>query len=161
MHFSPHLNRSFIIFCVLTIACLSFTPVANGQGHRTKVGDDSAPVMKEFRGISIGMTSDEIRKKLGNPTDKGDEQDFFVINEYETIQVVYDKSHKVSALSFDFSTGARDVPDPKIVFGLDVEAKADGSIYKMVRYPKAGYWLSYNRTAGQQALTSLTFQRID
>ena len=154
-------RRNFSFLCLGVMAFLLLAILGNAQGHRTKVGDDENPVMKEFRGVSIGMTADDVRKKLGNPTDKGDEQDFFVLSEHETVQVVYDKTHKVSALSFDFSSGARDVPDPKTVFGSDVEAKADGSIYKMVRYTKAGYWLSYNRTAGNQALTSLTFQRIE
>lgn len=145
---------------LLLILCMLAAVVANAQTHKTRAGEDD-PVLKEFRGVSIGMTSDEVRKKLGNPSDKGDEQDFFVLSENETAQVVYDKAHKVMALSFDFMSGASEVPTPRVVFGTDVEAKPDGSIYKMVRYPKAGYWLSYNRTAGQQGLISVTFQRID
>jgi hypothetical protein len=132
------------------------------QGQKSSSArEEPAPFLTEFRGIGIGMTSDEVRKKLGAPSDKGDEQDFFVLNDNETVQVVYDKTHKVMALSFDFSRGARDVPTPKAVFGSDIEAKPDGSMYKMVRYPKAGYWLSYNRTSGAQGMTSVTFQKID
>jgi hypothetical protein len=107
------------------------------------------------------MTADEVRKKLGNPSDKGEEQDFFVFSPNETAQVLYDKTRKAMAISFDYMTGAREVPTAKVVFGSDVEAKPDGSIYKMVRYPKAGYWLSYNRTAGNSPLTSITFQKIE
>ena len=157
---SPSKSQALLRLFLLGLA-LVLPATANAQGQRTKVGEDENPVMKEFRGVSIGMTADEVRKKLGSPTDKGEEQDFYVLSDHETVQVVYDKSHKVMALSFDFSNGASDVPNAKAVFGADVEAKADGSIYKMVRYRKAGYWVSYNRTAGTQALTSLTFQRID
>jgi hypothetical protein len=145
---------------LLTAASLLLTFAVSAQGHRTKVGEEQ-PVMREYRGVSINMTADEVRKKLGDPSDKGDEQDFFVLTDHETLQVVYDKSKKVMALSFDFSTGAREIPNPKSVFGADVEVKADGSIYKRVSYQKAGYWVSYNRTAGEQGLTSLTFQRIE
>lgn len=160
-HLAISVQNNLLNLSALTCFLLLFALTGFAQSHRTKVGDEETPVMREFRGVSIGMTTDEVRKKLGNPSDKGDEQDFFVLSDHETVQVVYDKTKKVMALSFDFSSGASDVPNPKAVFGSDVEAKADGSIYKLVRYPKAGYWLSYNRTAGDQGLTSLTFQRIE
>jgi hypothetical protein len=55
--------------------------------------------------------------------------------------------------------GGSDVPTPRSIFGADVEAKPDGSIYKMVRYQKAGCWVSYNRTAGDAPLVSITIQK--
>jgi len=60
----------------------------------------------------------------------------------------------------DFLTAGATVPTPKQIFGSDVEAKADGSAYKMVRFTKAGYWLSYNRTGGSTPMTSITLQKI-
>src|SRR5262245_9291440 len=61
---------------------------------------DDDPVFAEYRGIQIGWLADEVRKKLGNPADKGDEQDLFVFNEKEMCQVVYDKTtRKVTAIS--------------------------------------------------------------
>jgi hypothetical protein len=107
------------------------------------------------------MLADEVRKKLGNPSDKTEEQDLFVLNDHETAQVVYDKTHKAVTISFDFTATARDVPTPKVVFGTDIEPKPDGSMYKMVRYPKVGYWLSYNKTAGNSPLISITFQKLN
>ncbi len=155
------LSIRFITLVICGAFALGFSATVSAQGHRTKVGEEEGPVMRDFRGVSIGMTADEVRKKLGNPSSKSDEQDFFVLGEYETVQVVYDKGHKAIALSFDFSTGAQNIPNPKAVFGAEIAPKPDGSIYKRVSYPKAGYWLSYNRTAGEQALISLTFQRIE
>jgi hypothetical protein len=141
--------------------------IANGQGRRAAGGatpapaDDSASTsFREYRGIQLGMMTDDVRKKLGDPKDKGDEQDFYVFNDTETAQIVYDKAtHKVVTISADFiNTGA--ALTAKQVFGAEVEAKADGSVYKMVRYPKAGYWLSYNRTSGSSPLTTITLQKI-
>jgi len=121
--------------------------------------DEASPAFSEYRGIQLGMVSDEVRKKLGDPRDKGEEQDFWVFNEEEMAQVVYDKTHKVITISADF-TNANKAITAKQVFGSDIEAKADGSVYKMVRYPKAGYWLSYNRTGGSAPLITITLQRI-
>ena len=123
-------------------------------------GDDELALFHDYRGVQLGMTSDEVRKKLGDPKDKGDEQDFFVFNESEMAQIVYDKTHKVIAISADFLTAGDKVPTAKQVFGGVVEAKADGSMYKMVRFPKSGYWLSYNRTGGTPPLTTVTLLKF-
>jgi hypothetical protein len=121
--------------------------------------EDASPSFNEYRGIQLGMISDDVRKKLGDPRDKGEEQDFWVFNEEEMAQVVYDKTHKVITISADFTNATKAIT-AKQVFGTDVEAKADGSVYKMVRYTKAGYWLSYNRTGGSTPLTTITLQKI-
>jgi hypothetical protein len=84
-----------------------------------------------------------------------------VFDEKETAQILYDKTGKVITISVDFMVGANDVLTPTQLFGGEIEAKADGSKYKMVRYPKAGCWLSYNRTAGNQPLITVTLQKID
>jgi len=112
-------------------------------------------------GIQIGSLADEVRKKLGSPADKSEEQDFFVFNEKETAQILYDKSGKVVTISVDFMVGADGVITPKQIFSGEIEVKPDGSMYKMVRYPKAGCWLSYNRTAGAQPLVTVTLPKID
>ena len=150
--------------CVVIIAAAGFT-LSNAQAPRRVVAshsaaEDPSPLFLEYRGVQLGMTTDEVRKKLGDPREKGDEQDFFVFGESETAQVLYDKTHKVTAISADFMTAGNKTPTAKDVFGADVEAKADGSVYKMVRYPKAGYWLSFNRTSGTSPMTTITLQRI-
>ena len=107
------------------------------------------------------MTTEEVRKTLSNPNDKSDEQDFFVFNDNESAQVFYDKSHKVFAISVNFLKDARELPTAKVVFGADIAPKPDGSIYKMVRYPKSGCWVSFSRTAGDSPLTTVTLQKIE
>jgi ABC-type microcin C transport system permease subunit YejE len=136
--------------------------LAQGTGQRRAVANqEDGPIFSEYRGVQIGMSADEARKKLGHLKDKGDTQDFFVFSDNETAQVVYDAAtHKVVTLSVDFMSGAADVPLAKAVIGSDIQAKPDGSMYKMVRYAKAGYWVSYSKTAGDSPLTSVTIQKI-
>jgi hypothetical protein len=151
----------FVTFLVATAGMLLALNTANAQRKATgQTATDESPLFQAYRGIQLGMATDEVRKKLGDPKDKGDEQDFFVFNDTETAQIVYDKMHKVVTISADFLAPGTDVPTAKQVFGSEVEAKADGSIYKMVRFTKAGYWLSYNRTSGASPLTTVTLQKI-
>lgn len=126
----------------------------------TLAGEEESATFKEYRGVQLGMATDEVRKKLGTPKDKSDEQDFFVFGDNESAQIVYDASHKVITISADFLSTGNTVPTCKQVFGSEAEAKADGSMYKMVRFTKAGYWLSYNRTSGASPMTSITLQKI-
>jgi hypothetical protein len=135
---------------------------ARGAGQKKTKDEEESPVLSDYRGVQIGMTADEARKKLGRPKDKDDKGDLFVFNDNETAQIVYDAAtHKVVTVSVDFLSGAAAVPVARAVVGADVPAKPDGSMYKMVRYPKAGYWVCYSRTAGDSPLTSVTMQKIE
>lgn len=159
------LNRALLVAVSLTIAGTTFAQTTTPSKNRTATGGPAAggeePVFLDYRGIKLGALADEVRKKLGNPANKGDEQDYYMFGEKETAQVLYDKAtNKVTAISVDFMSGARDVITPQQVFGSDIETKPDGSKYKLVRYPKAGYWISYNRTAGDNPVVTVTIQKL-
>jgi hypothetical protein len=152
----------FVCAAAAVLVLISFTSL-NAQTRKVAAAPsttDELIVFKDYRGIQLGMTADEVRKKLGDPKDKGEEQDFFMFSDSETAQIVYDKTHKVVAISADFMNPGNSVPTAKQVFGSDVEAKADGSLYRLVRYTKAGFWVSYSRTAGDAPLTTVTLQKI-
>jgi hypothetical protein len=145
-----------------TLTFIVLVPVTSrAQRTRTSPDEPESPAFSDFKGVRIGMTAAEARKKLGAPRDKSDEQDFYVFNDTQAVQVFYDKARAVSAISIDFMDGASAIPSAKDVLGTDAEAKADGSVYKMLRYPKAGFWVSYNRTAGSAPTTTITMQKID
>ena len=156
MAVKPSSNKWARTLCVVALISLA----SSGSPAQKRGGDDD-PVFREYRGVQIGMTTEEARKKLGNPKDKGDEQDYYTFSERETAVIGYDKTHKVTVLSVDFSAGAEGIPTAKTVMGSDLEAKPDGSMYKMVRYTKAGFWVSYSRTAGDTPMISITIQKIE
>lgn len=146
------------------IVMLLFSSVAAAQTTRTQAtaGTDEAPLFHEYRGIQIGWLADDVRKKLGAPANKGDEQDYYVFgeNDHERVQILYDKTGKVTTISVDFMGSGPNVITPQQVFGADFEGKPDGSKHKLVRYPKAGCWVSYSRTAGDSPVISVTIQKI-
>lgn len=149
-------------FLLLAITLL-LSNVAVAQTTRTTpgAGKDDGPVFHEYRGIQIGWLADDVRKKLGNPAVKSDEQDYFLFGEKERAQILYDKkTGMVTTISVDFNSDAPDVITPQQVFGGDVETKADGSKHKLVRYPKAGFWVSYSRTAGDTPIITITLQKM-
>ena len=148
---------------LLVTVILVFANVVAAQTAKKAPGarPEESPVFQEYRGIQLGWLADEVRKKLGNPADKGDEQDFYKFSDDEQAQIVYDKeTHKVTTISVDFMNNAKDAITPQQVFGADFETKSDGSKHKLVRYPKAGYWVSYSRTAGDSPIITITIQSM-
>jgi len=158
--FIPQLAWFRVFTMLLLGAGLSFLMASSVSQAQRRASEDDSSVIHDYRGIQLGMLAEEVRKKLGEPKDKGDEQDFYVFNDTQAVQIFYDKAKTVTAISIDFMSGANQIPAAKDVIGSEPEPKADGSTYKMVRYPKAGYWLSYNRTPGDAPLVSVTFQKI-
>lgn len=119
------------------------------------------PVFKEYRGVEIGMTTDDVRSKLADYLkSKSDGEDLFVFSGGETAVVYYDADRKVTAVSVDFPAKSAKAPAAKDVLGEDVQAKDDGSMYSLVRYPDAGYWVAYSRTAGDSPLVTVTIQKM-
>jgi outer membrane protein assembly factor BamE (lipoprotein component of BamABCDE complex) len=170
---NPRFSLSSFCLSLLLAAfalCLA-APVAQAQTSNTNAAHApaaakneaaaDAPAFQEYKGVRIGMTADEARKKLGSPTDKGDAQDFYLVSPKESVQVMYDSAKKVSAIALIYMNAGANAPTAKAVMGSDIEAKPDGSLYKLVRYPKAGYWVSYSRTAGNSPIVSVTMQKIN
>jgi hypothetical protein len=135
---------------------------ANAQAAQTQPTSAPAeePLYREFKGVRIGTSQTDARKKLGNPEDKSKEMDFFVFSNKERARVYYDAKGNASAVIVTYIGKAGDIPTPKAVLGTDADAQPNGSLYKIVYYPKAGYWVAYSRTAGDQPLTMITMQKI-
>jgi len=155
-----HFKRRAYALCSIAlllaaVATLSAARVA-AQDKQEKTEE---PPFHEYKGVRIGMTLDEARKKLGSPTDKSDKQDYYALNDNESCEVYYDDSKKVYAVKVTY-LGGNAIPVPKNVLGIEADTQQNGSLYKMLRFPKIGYWVSYMRTAGDSPMTLITMQKI-
>ncbi len=131
------------------------------QGQTASVGNAAkanVPLFTDYRGVKIGMSADEVRAKL-NQLKKGERQDYLTLSDQESAQIYYDDQGKVTAISVDYFDNGK-APSPDAVLGTPLQAKADGSMYQLNRYPEAGYWVSYNRTAGDKPIVTITMQKM-
>jgi hypothetical protein len=166
--FSPgiwQIRRNKLTFLFFgSLVLIGLAPITS-RAQRTRAAaldePENRPAFSDFKGVRIGTLAEEARKKLGSARDKSDEQDLYVYNDTQLVQVFYDKKGGVTAISIDYMSGASGIPSAKDVLGTDAVAKPDGSIYKMLRYPKAGYWVSYSRTAGSEPTTTITMQKLE
>lgn len=157
VNYSISVSPVRIVVFLLLICCV-FVVTANAQNSNKKV----LPVWQSYKGVAIGMTADEVRTKLGAAKSEDAEGFFYVFSETENAQFLLDKDKKVRTVSVVFT--AENTASPKFadVFGTtaQMEAKPDGSVYKMVKYEDAGYWVSYSRMAGEEAMVIVMIQKM-
>lgn len=152
----------FVIGAFISVSGQTARHGAAAQRTPASLPADEQPLLREYRGIALGMTAQEVRGKLGEPADKSDEQDFYNFSEAESAQVFYDTSGKVKAVSAHFTGNALvSAPTAKSIVGDDATPRADGSVFKLVRYTRAGYWVSYSRTAGDAPVVTVSMQKFN
>ena len=132
----------------------------SGQ-HKVAVTDPAAePAFKDYKGVRIGMSADEVAEKLGESAVKEENEEVFLISDFEMAQVLYDKAGRVSTISITYSAEHRNPPTALTVLGEDVAADANGRIYKLIRFPELGYWVAYSRNAGEAPIVSVTINKL-
>lgn len=147
---------------IVTALLLLGATVAAAQGRAVsksaQISAPRQPLYSEYRGVRIGMSTADVRAKLGAPLQPADDMDFYVFSEKETTQIVYDAAHTVKTVSVDYAGGIG-APDYKSVVGPEIEVTVDGSLYKLVRYDSFGVWVIYNRGAGDAGTVTITIQK--
>jgi hypothetical protein len=120
------------------------------------------PVLLSYKEVTIGMTADEVRDKLGKPEVGDDQGVYYKFNDEESVQITLDSDKKVRVISMMYFNKNDKAPKAADIFGPDVEVtpNTDGSIYHLLRYPEAGYLVIYSRTAGDDATVVVTMQKI-
>ncbi len=119
------------------------------------------PVLTDYKGIKIGATAEEVRDKLGKA--KIDDKDgFFYDSDDELVQIRVDADKKVRFIAITYLDENKSAPKFADVFGAEIPVaeKPDGSIFNLVRYPEAGYWVAYSRTAGEKPSVTVTMQKL-
>lgn len=158
-----NLNTRFLLCFALIlpiILCL-FAISANAQKAdfaKTK----NVPNWQSYKGVAIGMTLPEVVGKLGSPASETAEGYFYMYTQNETAQVLFDINKKVRTISVIYTSEFTNPPKFADVFGKTAvdESKPDGSVFKMVRYEEAGYWVSYNRMSGEKAMVIVVIQKL-
>ncbi len=146
-------NRNFaILAAIFAVAILAGV---------SDIAAQDKPLFSEYKGVTIGMPMADARAKLGKAKEETDAEDYWEFDNNESVRVLYGPEKKVRAISINYDAKESGTPTPLTVFGKEIAAKPDGSMHKLVTYEKAGFWLSYVRTAGDDALVIVTLQKID
>jgi len=124
----------------------------------------SAGLVSDLKGISIGMTGDQVQKKLGKADVSDASGMLFELDDHQTLQVRLDNEKTVTMIAVVYNEKSSGVPEFTEILGSDVQVtpQENGNIYKMVRSPSAGYWVAYSRIkVGDGEMTTITMQKMN
>ena len=121
----------------------------------------STAPMKEYRKVALGMSPEDVESIWGEPKIKDESGFLYNLSDSEMAQIEVGPQKKVTAIAIMFE-GGKGAPSLADVFGpgATAERQQNGSVYKMVRYKDAGYWLSYSAGSGDNALTTITIRKL-
>jgi hypothetical protein len=124
----------------------------------------SGPLASDLKGITIGMPKAEVREKLGKPSSSDKTSMVYKISKIETFQIGLNSKGNVRTVALIYTDEDADAPKFSDIFGPDVpmETKKNGSVYKLVRYPSAGFWIAYSRSIiDKKPLTTITMRKLE
>ena len=118
------------------------------------------PAMTEFRNAGIGTTAEELKKAWGKPELEDATGFIYQFSPTEMAQVALDAKQKVDTIAVTFQDGTG-APKAQDVFGPKekIERKDNGTVFHMVRYEEAGYWVSYF-SQGEGKTVIITYKKI-
>ena len=163
---SPLFFTALAVVVVLSLSGSSLAQTRSARSAGAKAvatsneKESDAPTFGEYKGARIGMSDVEARQKLGEPKTKMERMDLYDFSEKESAMVYYDESRKVTAIVINYTGAGSGAPAPQAVIGKEIEAKPDGSMHDLVQYQKAGFWVSYSRSAGDAAVVTVMIQKI-
>ena len=153
-----------LVLCASTrIQAAAFTSDISTQSRQEKVAETdppTEPTFKDYKGVRIGLSADEVAETLGEPAVKEENEEVFLISDFEMVQVSYDRAGGVNAISITYSAKHPNPPTALAVLGEDVAADAEGRVYKLIRFPELGYWVAYSRSAGEEPVVSVTINKM-
>ncbi len=159
-------KRSFLFLMFLSAAALAagfssqFSNEIKASAVPTPTPVSVGSDLGTYKGITIGTPAAEVREKLGDPESKSDVEDDFRFSDRESARIFYDADKKVRVISVMYSGNLKSAPAPKAAIGADISPNPDGALHKTVHYPKDGFWISYARTGGDDAMVFVTIQKM-
>jgi len=126
----------------VALCAQSAAPVVARQpspGSATAAASQSPKVMREFRGIKLGMKPDEVHTAMGKPGKTDENIEEFSLGGDDLLTINYDNG-TVKAIRLYF-TDAKKVPAWTEVVG-DTEIKQNDSGAKFARRVEENFWVS-------------------
>ncbi len=127
------------------------------QSQNTAVDPQPPKVMRDFRGVKLGLKPEEVRALMGKPQTSGKDQESFKIDGDNQLTVHYDNDG-VRAIQLYFAD-SKDAPPWKDVVGdMEITEMANGGKTARVVLGEEKFWVSmYQSKDG--SVTTVTISR--
>lgn len=146
---------SIFITLLVTVAQLQAQQKATSEtvGQETiAAASKNIKVMREFRGIKLGMKRDDVRDALGKPEISESGKDRFKLGGDDRLTAHYENdSVKVIQLYFFKSNKSPKWVD--VVGDTEIEQRSDGSKLARVDLPEEKFWVSMYESKSGDVIT--------
>jgi len=116
--------------------------------------------MREYKGVKLGLSRDEVHKVLGNPATTSENQDAYDLPGDTSLTVHFDNS-AVKAIQISF-LDAKTAPAMKDVVGesdVEVTQMENGATHARVNVSAEKFWVSYYKSKdGATTLVTISSQ---
>jgi hypothetical protein len=136
----------------------STTTQQEGQTAVISAAPVEIKVMREFRGIKLGMKRDEVRDALGKPELSDKSQDSFKIGGDDRLTTHYDND-SVKAIQLYFFESKKVPGWVDVVGDTEIEQRPDGSKIARVDIAGENFWVSMFQGKGGD-VTTITISRL-
>lgn len=136
----------------------SAAPISTQQPNSdTATRPQEAKVMREFRGVKLGLKADDVHSAMGKPESASTDREEYKLSDDDTLTVHYDNG-AVKAIQIRF-TSTKNAPSWKDVVGnAEIQQNENGSKVARVVVSAEKFWVSmYQSKDG--ATTSITISR--
>jgi len=159
---------SVMFWLTIATAFAQTTEITQTEAAKTEIQETEKPTvlqpaLADIKGITIGMTADEVKDKLGKAKSSDATGFYYVFSDEESMQITLDADKKVRVVAMFYIDDEAAAPKYEDIFGADakVEKQGNGRIYNLVRYPDAGYWVAYDRIMVEdEPMITVTMQKM-
>ena len=157
----------FAVGLILVMAVFSFgqtnqtvdTTETTVQNQETET--PALPFFTNYKEVKIGMKADEVKEKLGKAKVEDKDGFFYIFSDNEQAQIGLDEKKQVRVIVIMYSDKDGNAPKYKDIFGTEPQTAGENdSVYNLVQYPTAGYWVAYSRLGGDKPSVTVTIQKV-
>jgi len=151
---------TFLFALVLFPALFAQTPaVAEPQrSQQPQTALHLPPLMREYRGVKLGMNRDAVKGTMGETTRAGMGWDEFKLGGSDLMTVHYDDKGAVKTIQLYFTNPAHAPKWPEVVGNAEIQEKPTGSKYARAINKEENFWVAMFQS-NTAAITTVTLSR--
>jgi hypothetical protein len=151
---------AFLFALVLCPALFAQTPAAAEpeQPQQPKIAIQILPLMREYRGVKLGMNRDAVKAAMGETMRAGMSWDEFKLGGSDLMTVHYDDKDAVKTIQLYFTNPAHAPKWTEVVGDVEIQEKSTGSKYARAVDKAENFWVAmFQSNTG--AVTTVTLSR--
>lgn len=145
---------------VLCPALFAQTPVTAEpqQPQQPQAALQTLPLMREYRGVKLGMNRDAVKAAVGKPSRAAMDWDEFKLGGGDLMTVRYDDKGAVKTIQLYFTNPAHAPKWTEVVGNAEIQEKSTGSKYARAINKEENFWVTmFQSNTG--AVTTVTLSR--